>query len=109
MSIAEVSRSAPGVFNGCGSGLESNRYLIYSGGAWRRHVFQVGVGSLILQEGGNLFRIDGLHQARSRFVVRENERSHRFSLRIKEHASDATCVVLAGQAQLLKKLNHFYV
>ena len=53
--------------------------------------------------------IAGLHQARSRFVVRENERSHRFSLRITEHASDATCVVLAGQAQLLKKLNHFYV
>lgn len=109
MSIAEVSRSAPGVFNGCGSDLENNRYLIYGGGAWRRHVFQVGVGSLILQEGRNLLRIDRLHQTRSRFVVRENERSHRFSLRITEHASDVTCVVLAGQAQLLKKLNHFYV
>lgn len=61
----------------------SHSHLIYRCSAWRRHVLEVRIGTLVLQKRGLLFRIDRLHEAHSRLVVRKHQRPDRLALHVK--------------------------
>ena len=72
MSIADVSRSPPGVFSGCQLISTSKAHLVYLRCSRRGHVFQIGFG-IFLQKGGDLVCVDRFRKSSRVFVVCENE------------------------------------